>query len=104
MNYDKKSLRGPVILMNKIYKSFTQYTFVNINVADFNSNPDHLSKVKYLMELGIKSSVSENEFDFTHLKPIPAQGGKSGGFRKPAPEPEGESDSESVIEEEIQGI
>ena len=68
INFDKKSLKGNSIVMSKIYKSFSDHTTIFVSLAELNSNADHLSKVKYLQELGIKSPVNENEFDFSLIK------------------------------------
>ena len=68
INYDRKSLRGSTIVLNKIYSSYTQYKTALLVIPELLNNPDHLTKVQYLQELGIKSTVTEDQYDFSHLK------------------------------------
>ena len=70
INFDKKSLKGNSIVTSKINKRFSDYLAIFASLAELNSKADHLSKVKYLQELGIKSPVNENEFDFSLIKTV----------------------------------
>lgn len=66
--YDRKSFDGNVLILSKIYKSFEQHKSEIISATEFNNNIDHLSKIKFLQEKGIKGTVSEGEYDFSNLK------------------------------------
>lgn len=90
LNYDKKTLKGSANVLTKIYKSFTDYQTICVSIHELNSNADNLSKIKYLQELGLKSPVTENEFDYSLIKTVERPNKK---FK--------ESHTEDVIEEEV---
>lgn len=66
--YDRKNFDGNALIVSKIYQSFDQHKCEIIPVTEFNNNIDHLSKIKFLQEKGIKGTVSEGEYDFSNLK------------------------------------
>lgn len=52
VNFDKLSLTGPAILTKRVYSSLEGYKAVFVNIPEFYSIPEHMSKVNYLISVG----------------------------------------------------
>jgi len=52
VNFDRFSLTGSALLRKRTYENIEGYKPVFINMAEFNSIPEHMNKINYLIAVG----------------------------------------------------
>eukprot|EP01016_Furgasonia_blochmanni_P035893 TRINITY_DN4028_c0_g1_i6.p2 TRINITY_DN4028_c0_g1~~TRINITY_DN4028_c0_g1_i6.p2 ORF type:complete len:207 (-),score=73.02 TRINITY_DN4028_c0_g1_i6:130-750(-) len=102
INFDRYSLNGVGQIMKRVYESFEGYKPIFLNIAEFNNLGDHMSKINYLIALGIENNNVSGVYDFSHINSATTpEGTKEESAVSSRRQKEREAHEEEVVEEEI---